>query len=124
MRMALYQFLTSHCQTVQTWKQPFTADAKTPKPYGVIQLAEETKAPFNRLGQFQDLYIWLYFPPGSYLPLDAAVAEVKALLGEQTLVTEAGKSFFIDSGRAGRDFYDTELKALAKRVDFTIPMGG
>ncbi|NPV80744.1 MAG: hypothetical protein HPY52_10790 [Firmicutes bacterium] len=129
MRKALYQYLTANCQSVKTWKQPYQADASTPKPYGVILFGERPRSPFNRRGVFQDVTIWVYFQPGSYLLVDAAVAEIKALLSGpngtgKVLTTEDGRDFLIEWNQDGRDFHDDVLQALAKRIDFTIPLGG
>ncbi|HHY47096.1 MAG TPA: hypothetical protein GX506_07350 [Firmicutes bacterium] len=124
MRKALYEYLTANCQSVKTWKQPYQADASTPKPYGVIVFGERPRSPFNRRGAFQDVTIWVYFDPGSYLPVDAAVKEIKGLLAGKMLTTEDGRDFLIEWNQDGRDFYDDALQALAKRIDFTIPLGG
>lgn len=124
MRKALYQYLTANCQSVKTWKQPYQADASTPKPYGVILFGERPRSPFNRRGAFQDVTIWVYFAPGSYLPVDAAVKEIKGLLAGKVLTTEDGRDFLVEWDQDGRDFYDDALQALAKRIDFTIPLGG
>lgn len=123
MRTALYQYLTQNCKSVPTWKQPYQADAMTPKPYGVISFQQRPRNPFNRRGAFQDLRIWVYVDPGSFLPLDAAIAEVKALLSDQILTKKDGGKFLIEWNQDGRDFYDDDLKALAKYIDFTIPLG-
>lgn len=123
MRAALYQHLTQNCQSVPTWKQPYQADATTPKPYGVISFQPRSRSSFNRRGAFQDLRIWIYVNPGSFLPLDAAVAEVKALLSDRVLTRKDGGQFLVEWNQDGRDFRDDDLKALAKYVDFTIPLG-
>lgn len=123
MRTAIYQHLTQNCQSVPAWKQPYQANATTPKPYGVISFQQRSRSPLNRRGAFQDLRIWVYVDPGSFLPLDAAVAEVKALLSDQLLTRKDGGKFLIEGGQIGRDFYDDDLKALAKYIDFTIPLG-
>lgn len=126
MRTALYQHLTNRCESITAWYQPYTADGETPKPYGVILFGERPRSPFNRRGAFQDLRIWIYIDPqkSSYLTLDAAVAEVKALLSDQLLTTKTGGRFLTEWNQDGRDFYDDDLKALAKYIDFTIPLGG
>lgn len=124
MRGALYQHLTQNCESVRTWKQPYQADATTPKPYGVISFQPRSRSPFNRRGAFQDLRIWIYVDPGSFLPLDAAVAEVKALLSDRILAKRDGGQFLVEWNQDGRDFYDDDLEALARYIDFTIPLGG
>lgn len=126
MRTAIYQHLTKNCKSVTVWYQPYTADGKTPKPYGVISFGERVKNSFNRRSAFQDVRIWIYVDPlnSSYLALDAAVAEVKALLSDQLLTKKDGGRFLIEVVQDGRDFYDDDLKALAKYIDFTIPLGG
>jgi len=124
MRGALYQHLTQNCESVRTWKQPYQADATTPKPYGVVSFQPRSRSPFNRRGAFQDLRIWIYVDPGSFLPLDAAVAEVKALLSDRILAKRDGGQFLVEWNQDGRDFYDDDLEALARYIDFTIPLGG
>src|SRR5690625_6908820 len=96
MRAALYQYLTANCSSIQTWRQPYSADANTPKPYGVIILGEVIKSPVNRMGSFRDLYIWPYFSGPSYLPLDAAVNEIRKLLAGTTLTTAEGDRFTVE----------------------------
>lgn len=124
MRGALYQHLTQNCESVRTWKQPYTADASTPKPYGVIKFDGRPRNPGNRRTSFQDLRIWLYVAPGSFLPLDAATKEVTGLLSERILSTPDGRRFLVEWVYEGHDFYDDELKANCRYIDFTIPLGG
>lgn len=151
MRASLYQYLTNNCTTVPTWKQPYTADASTPKPYGVIKFDGRPRDTSRT--SFQDVRIWIYFEPGSYLSLDAAVQEVTSLLSDQ-LVTKAvpavpppveeeepgdppieepveeeelapkAKRFLVEFVYEGQDFFDDELKAICRFIDFRIPLGG
>lgn len=124
MRAALYRHLTDNCQSVRTWVQPHKADAETPKPYGVIEMGEETRALGNRAGRFQGVSIWLYFAEGSYVPVDEAVDEVKHLLHNVVLTREDGRRFALEWEQTIRDYYDPDLKALGRRIDFRIPRGG
>jgi hypothetical protein len=150
MRASLYQYLTDNCTTVSTWKQPYTADASTPKPYGVIKFDGRPRDTSRT--SFQDVRIWIYFEPGSYLSLDAAVQEVTTLLSDQ-LITKAvpadpapveegepdmppaeepveeeptprAKRFLVEFVYEGQDFFDDELKAICRFIDFRIPLGG
>ncbi len=121
MRTALYQHLTANCTTIPTWRQPYTATADTPKPYGVIVIGEVMRSPFNRLGSFRDLYVWPYFGGSSYVPVDAAVTELRALLSDTMLTTAEGNRFAIEFTHEGKDFYDDALKALTRRLEFRIP---
>lgn len=153
MRAALYQHLTQNCTTVPTWKQPYAADASTPKPYGVIKFDGRPMNAYNSRTSFQNLRIWIYFEPGSYLALDAAVQEVTTLLSDQ-LITKAvpadpapveeeepgdppigepveeeelapkAKRFLVEFVYEGQDFFDDELKAICRFIDFRIPLGG
>lgn len=124
MRTALFQYLTQNCQTVKTWKQPYTADASTPKPYGVIKFDGRPRNSGNRRTSFQDLRVWIYVDPGSFLPLDAAAREICALLSDHVLTTQDGRRFLIEWVYEGSDFYDDELKANCRFIDFRIPLGG
>ena len=124
MRATLYKHLTDNCTTVRTWLQPHKATKDTPKPYGVIEIGEETPAPFNRAGRFQSVSVWLYFPEGSYVPVDAAVDEVKRLLHNAELTGTNGRRFALEWDQTMRDYYDPDLQAVGKRIDFRIPRGG
>jgi len=124
MRKAIYQYLTNNCQ-ISDWYQPNTATASTSKPYGVIQFAEEVLNPTNRRTSFQDITLWIYRPEGKCDLLDGDVADIRGLFGgERLLTTAGGKRFFLVWQQTSRDFYDEDLKAVAKRIDFTIPKGG
>ena len=124
MRATLYKHLTDNCTTVRTWLQPHKATAQTPKPYGVIELGEETPALFNRAGRFQLVSIWLYFAEGSFVPVDAAVDEVKRLLHNVVLTGANGRRFALEWDQTMRDYYDPDLQAVGKRINFRIPRGG
>jgi len=124
MRATLYKHLTDNCTTVRTWLQPHKATKDTPKPYGVIEIGEETPAPFNRAGRFQSVSVWLYFPEGSFVPVDAAVDEVKRLLHNVVLTGANGRRFALEWDQTMRDYYDPDLQAVGKRIDFRIPRGG
>ncbi len=132
-RKAIYQHLTINCKSVPDWYQPFTATATTKKPYGVILFGDNPQNAFNRRSSFQDIQLIIYRDPGSFLPVDEAVAEVKGLfvekdawgrvLGPKLLTMEDGRKFFLEWQHTGRDFHDDELKAIGKIVYFTIPQG-
>lgn len=124
MRATLYRYLTNNCRTVRTWLQPHIPTADTIQPYGVIEIGEETRAPFHRTGRFQSVSIWLYFAEGSYVPVDAAVAEVKRLLHDVILTAADGRKFALEWDHTMRDYYDPDLQAVGKRIDFRIPRGG
>lgn len=121
MRKAIYDCLATNCQTVTTWRQPYVATPATKKPFGVVVFAART--PVTRVGTFQDVTVWLYFEAGDYIPLDAAIQEVKRLLHERRLMTDEGRPFEIQWTMDGRDFYDDALQAIAKNIEFTIPGG-
>lgn len=122
MRTAIYQYLSQNMSYV-TWLQPYRAKAETPKPYGVIVLGERTRAPNNR-ASFRGLTIWLYVEEGSYLPLDDMVEEVKKLLDKTVLKTKKNNRFMIEWELDSRDWYDDDLKATTRYIEFIIPMGG
>jgi len=128
MRKALYQYLTNNCKTITDWYQPYTAGATTKKPYGVIAFEENPQNAFNRRSSFQDVTLWIYYVPGNFIPVDSAVAEIKSMFvkdgGPKLLETDEGRRFFMEWQQTSRDFYDDELKAVAKKIDFTIPLGG
>lgn len=124
MRAMIFQHLAENCRTVRKWVQPHKADANTPKPYGVIEMGEETRAIGNRAGRFQGLSIWLYFEEGSYVPVDDAVDEVRSLLHNVVLTGADGRRFALEWEQTTRDYYDPDLKALGRRIDFRIPRGG
>ncbi len=124
MRAALYQYLTENCQSIKSWHQPGGPDKDTQKPYGVIKLGEETRAPFNNRGFFRELTIWPYFKVGSFIPADQAVAELKGLLAGTILTTSEGHKFEIEWVHTGGDFQDPDLDAITRRIEFRIPRVG
>ena len=127
MRATIHKYLADKCQTVHTWLQPHRPhkiDPKNPQPWGVIEIGEETPAPFNRAGRFQSISVWLYFPEGSFVPVDAAVDEVKRLLHNAELTGTNGRRFALEWDQTMRDYYDPDLQAVGKRIDFRIPRGG
>ncbi len=124
MRATLYKHLTENCKSVRNWLQPHRPVADTPKPYGVLEMGEETPALSNRKGLFQDVSVWLYFEPASYVPVDEAVAEVKRMLHNVVLTTADGRRFMLEWVQTLRDYYDPDLQAIGKRIDFRIPRGG
>lgn len=134
MRAAIFQHLTTNCQSVRTWLTPFKATATTPKPYGVISFGENPENAFNHRTSFQDVTLWLYFAAGSFIPMDEAAREIKDLfveknergkvIGPKILQTQDGRRFFLVWQQTSKDFYDDDLKAICKKIDFTIPLGG
>jgi hypothetical protein len=123
MRTAIYQYLSQNMSHVK-WIQPYHATANTPKPYGVIVIGERIRAPLNNRASYLGLTIWLYVEEGSYLPLDNLVKELKNLLDKKILKTVNGNSFMVEWEHDGRDWYDDDLKAATKYIEFIIPMGG
>lgn len=129
MRAALYQYLTTHCQAVKVWQQPYTATKDTPKPYGVIVIGERIRSLDNSRGSFRELYVWPYFGGSSFVPLDGAVREITRLLDGVTLITAAtppatGKRFTVEWADEGRDYRDPDLEALTRRITFRVPLVG
>lgn len=122
MRAALYQFLTENCQSIKTWMQPYAPDNNTPPPYGVILLGDEIQSPNNSRGFFNALQIWPYFKPGSYIPVDNAVTELRKLLDGRVFTTASGMKFELEYIRTGRDYKDPDLNALTRKMDFRIPI--
>lgn len=124
MRSALYEYLTEHCQSITTWRQPYTATKDTAKPYGVVVLGEVIRSPVNRQGSFREVYIWPYFGGSSYVAVDDAVKEIRGLLDGAMLTTSEGKRFTVEFVAEGRDFRDDDLEALTRRIDFRVPLVG
>lgn len=123
MRVALYEYLMNNCESIKSWHQPYTATAKTAKPYGVIVFGEDMNS-VNRQGFFDSLYIWPYFDRGSYLAVDGAIKELKKLLNNTILTTATGSRLEVEYVNVGRDFDDDELKAITRRLEFRIPRAG
>ena len=126
MRGAIYAYLMGlSAETgISEWKQPYTADANSKKPYGVIVLGEDIQSVNNNKGAFRSLFIWPYFNPGSFVAVDKATRALKKALHKQILITSQGDSFEIEWVNTGRDFKDDELKTLTKRMEFRIPIIG
>lgn len=133
MRAAIHQHL-ANCKSVKTWLPPFQAAATTPKPYGVVSFGENPQNAFNGRTSFQDVTLWLYFVPGAIVVLDEAVVEVRKLfreydqagkdMGPKLIQTADGRRFFMEWQQTSRDIYDDDLKAVCKKIEFTIPLGG
>ena len=124
MRAALYQHLTANCSSILSWHQPYTPAAETPKPYGVIVVEDELLSLVNSKGSFVGISIWPYFAKGSFVAVDNAVKEIKSLLKGAVLTTSSGNKFEIEYVGMGRDYYDDELKALTKVLEFRTPQVG
>lgn len=134
MRAAIHQYLTANCKSVKTWLPPFEATATTKKPYGVVSFGDNPRNAFNSRTSFQDVTLWLYFVPGAIVALDKAVMEVRRLfrdynqtgkdIGAKLLQTADGRRFFMEWQQTSKEFPDDDLKAVCKKIDFTIPLGG
>lgn len=124
MRLAIIKYLNENCQSVKTWQHVYTPTSSTPKPYGVVKIGEEMRAPFNNRGFFRELTIWPYFKLGNFIPMDEAVAELKTLLAGTTLTTSTGHKFEIEWVHTGGDFQDPDLEAITRRIEFRIPRVG
>lgn len=124
MRAAIYEYLKTNCLSVKTWMQPYTPNATTPKPYGVIVMGDIIRDPFNRRASYQEVTVWPYFGGNSYVAVDKAVREIRSLLSDRTLTTKEGHRFTVEWIDVGRDFYDDDLKALTRRLEFRVPLVG
>lgn len=124
MRAALYQYLVQNCESITSWYQSGAPNKDTKKPYGVIKLGEEMRAPLSNRGFFRELTIWPYFAPGSFVAVDKAVAEIKQLLSGSILTTSEGHMFEIEWVHTGQDFQDPDLNAITRMVEFRIPCVG
>lgn len=132
MRKALYTYMTTNCKSIKTWLQPYQPTASTPKPYGVLVIGEKRRDAFNRRGAYRDLHIWPYLLPSSFVALDEAVNEIEQLLAGKTLEgTIAAESdegadvkfkFLVEWVGEQKDFYDSGLNAITRRIDFRIPL--
>lgn len=121
MRKALYQYLTNNCVSITRWLQPYQAVADTPKPYGVILVSDDSASLNNSRGYFQEIEIWPYLKPGSFLALDEAVRELYGLLAGQYITTESGARVLLEWVGKGRDYYDPDLKAITRRMFLRMP---
>ncbi len=121
MRTAIWQYLTDNCRSVKTWKQPYIAEATTPKPYGVVSFLGDAPALSNAMGAFDEVRVWIYDEPGDLVSTDAAINEVKHLLDGQLLTTGSGIGFSLEWINTSRDFYDDALQALTKYATFRVP---
>lgn len=131
LREVLYEYLQAN-SSINRWHQPFfdlqdAADlfgvsdiGALEKPYGVIVMREETGSPQTRVGWFQPVEIWPYFPPGNYLPVDAAVDEIIGLLSGHELAYD-GRYYRVEYQGTGPDYNDNDLRAITRRIDFTVP---
>lgn len=123
MRLALYNYLTENCTSIPVWFQPYMATAEVRKPYGVIRLGSVIPQ-VNRIGSLRLVEVWPYVESSNYLPLDDAVKEIRRLLSGKVLTTEAGKRFKVEWVGESDDFYDPDLDALTRRIDFQVPLVG
>lgn len=143
LRETLFDCLTEHCTSITRWYQPFFvwADAaevlgvddlgSLPKPYGVIVLGSD-RGGLVSIGRHQTFEVWPYFEPGDFLPLDEAVSEIRRLLSGEIVIGDEydgyGEYDEYDGYRirciyegVGRDYYDTDLRAVTRTINFRTP---
>jgi len=136
-RGVLYNFLNNECTTIERWHQPFFdwADAadllgvptigELPKPYGVILMDDEEQSGSLNIGYFQGIEIWPYFEPGNYLPVDKAQSELVRLLNRKLITVNDydgnPQVYKLEYLGSGRDYHDTELRAITRRLEFRTP---
>jgi hypothetical protein len=123
MRKAIRDRLTQET-SIKQWFQPYTADASTSKPFGVIKLPDDTPDPMHEQAFRRRVEIWVYhdLDTESALSVDASIDEVIQALAGQTLKTTSGRSFRLEFRGTVRDFDDDVLRAHAGRVDFDVPL--
>lgn len=121
MWQAIYQHLSNKSKKINEWFQVYSADDKTSKPYGVFALNNESNSKINHKGKFTELNIWLYFEKGQAHKLDKAMKEVKKLLSNQVLTTDLDEELLIEYVNHLKVFWDEDLKAICRRIDFRIP---
>lgn len=126
-RACLYTYLTAN-SVVTDWYQPFVNDDTLSKPYGVIVVGEQLRSVNNRLGGFRNVEIWPYVRSGSFIALDNIVNNIRSSLErdekgcERVFETASKYHFVLEWVHEGRDFYDPDLKALTRKLDYRIPL--
>lgn len=136
-RGVLYNFLGEECETITNWYQPFFdwEDAakilgvptigELPKPYGVILLDDEEQSANLDVGFFQGIEVWPYFEPGNFIPVDRAQSEIIKLFHKKLVTVEdydgAEQTYLLEYVGSGRDYHDTDLRAITRRLDFRTP---
>lgn len=121
MWISIYQYLSNNSKKIKEWFQVYSADSNTPKPYGVFALNDESRSQVNHKGKFIDLNIWIYFKTGQAHKLDEAMKEINKLLTNQVLTTDTGEEFLIEYVNHLKVFWDEDLEAICRRIDFRIP---
>lgn len=119
MRTAIQRALVANSTVITSWKQAYEPGPTTPKPYGVILMAGQVPAN-SRAGALQTVEVWLYAE--DVATLDAASIEIRRILDGQTLITTAGDKFVPQWASDGRDFWDDDLKAKTRQIDFLVPL--
>jgi len=97
--------------------QPSMAGPATQKPYAVVKRGGDVPTKMTH-GFEIPFQIWLYSDVTSHTVLDALQGKVIKLLMRKDLTTANGQVFSLEYEGGSEDFYDDELKALTRRVDF------
>ncbi len=119
---ALYQYLTQHCQSVKTWYQYGLDLAGKALPYGIIEVRADQASLNNRRGAWEYVRLWVWFPRGSWLPVNAAIDEVQNLFLGVTLTRSTGGAFALEPVGALAGVFDDQLVAFGRAIDFRVPV--
>jgi hypothetical protein len=111
--------------TTMTVYQPFMASNTTTKPFAVVKYADEVADLNNRRAKNMAVQVWVYAKKDSYLNLDTLVGQVITALDEVALTNSDSPpgTFSMRWTNTTPDFFDDDLEAICKRVDFVIPSG-
>ena len=131
LRQLLFDYLGDECDVIENWYQPFfnwrdaakalgvETLAEIEKPYGVIKIGEEAEAG-TTFGYTTPVEIWPYFTPGNFLEVDKAHVEIGEALANKTIKVN-GRTIDVSYMGTASDYYDDELKAITRRMDFAVP---
>lgn len=121
LRLALYDVLTEE-SSIKNWWQPFLATDRTEKPYGVITFGPVIRVPSGPRFRSRLMHVWIYVEKEDFTVLDDYVEEITELLTDRIVQVDSGNHYLLEWEHEGQDFFDPELNALTRRLDFRIPL--
>jgi len=121
LRLALYDVLTEE-SSIKNWWQPFLATDRTEKPYGVITFGPVIRVPSGPRFRSRLMHVWIYVEKEDFTVLDDYVEEITELLTDRIVQVDSGNHYLLEWEHEGQDFFDPELNALTRRLDFRVPL--
>jgi hypothetical protein len=129
-RKAIKDLLTANTD-IKNWSAPYQDNYGTIRPMGVIVMGDEARNLSNT--RFRGMTVHVYGGQG-YDDLDGLVNQVIMAftdydasgrrLGPKIIANADGPHFVVEWTSTGRDWYDPDIEAPTKSIEFVIPLGG